>query len=395
MLRHKSHVVNALGDGSKDLPLLYIEPGGGCRVLTEELQQKLWKTMAKRLNPFQNTTLAHKTTIASSNQEHLDQKIQELLDLDTDAIKHTLTQEERARLAGGFGGTDDSVVNLLMEAMDDGVSGKASPNHLQDVVNDGLAAAVQSADYNTGRQLLILYTLVASHKDPNRGALTAKERSSSSDSSDKVMFCDSVVPGNSDDALEHLSSIPAPPPPPPLDTDRLRSATNSDGLLAVLGAAQILRAMQDGGAQRRSLEAVAAISEWVDHGENSVAFRLASWRDQREAQSDLKIAMEDSSSFMAFVSNKAISNRKKFSQQLQAAVDQTNFESVRFLRAIYEMVSLMHSPCLRLELLQYVLGLDNRYSVAHVARSVELATTCLSVSATSLSLESGRNQIEN
>jgi hypothetical protein len=31
--------------------------------------------------------------------------------------------------------------------------------------------------------------------------------------------------------------------------------------------------------------------------------------------------------------------------------------------------------------LQYILGLDNRYSVAHLARSVELAGTCLSISA--------------
>ena len=52
-----------------------------------------------------------------------------------------------------------------------------------------------------------------------------------------------------------------PPPPPPLDTDRLRSATNSDGLLAVLGAAQVLRAMQDGSAKRRVKESIDSIEE--------------------------------------------------------------------------------------------------------------------------------------
>lgn len=51
------------------------------------------------------------------------------------------------------------------------------------------------------------------------------------------------------------------PPPPPLDTDRLRSATNSDGLLAVLGAAQVLKAMQDGSAKRRVTEAIESIEE--------------------------------------------------------------------------------------------------------------------------------------
>ena len=173
--------------------------------------------------------------------------------------------------------------------------------------------------------------------------------------------------------------IPAPPPPP-LDTDRLRSATNSDGLLAVLGAAQVLKAMQDGGAEKRVEETVLAIEEWVEKGEQSVAFRLASWRDQRAAQGDLKIAMDNDSNFMTFISNKAIANRKKFAKQLRDAVKATNFESLIFLQSLHALVASMHSPCLRLELLQYILGLDNRYSVAHVARSIELAATCMSIS---------------
>ena len=108
-----------------------------------------------------------------------------------------------------------------------------------------------------------------------------------------------------------------------------------------------------------------------------MAFRLASWRDQRAAQGDLKIAMESSASWMAFISNKAISNRKNFVSQLRQSAESTDFSDVRFLSAIELILSRMHSPCLRLELLQYVLGLDNRYSVAHVARSVSLAKTCL------------------
>lgn len=120
---------------------------------------------------------------------------------------------------------------------------------------------------------------------------------------------------------------------------------------------------------------------WCEHGQQSMAFRLASWRDQRAAQDDLQIAFDKDSSFMAFVSNKAISNRKHFAKQLREAAKETDFNDVRFLTTIYEMTSRMHSPCLRLELLQYVLGLDNRYSIAHVKRSVELAATCLSLSA--------------
>jgi hypothetical protein len=175
-------------------------------------------------------------------------------------------------------------------------------------------------------------------------------------------------------------SLPPRPPPPPLDTDRLRSATNSDGLLAVLGAAQILKAMQDGGAKIRTKESWQAVEEWVELGERNFAFRLASWRDQRAAQDNLEIAVDQDSSFMAFVSNKAISNRKNFAIQLHQAVEQTDFNDMRFLMTIDEITNRMHSPCLRLELLQYVLGLDNRYSIDHVKRAIELAATCLNIS---------------
>ena len=86
------------------------------------------------------------------------------------------------------------------------------------------------------------------------------------------------------------------------------------------------------------------------------------------------------SNFTAFISNKAISNRKKFAQQLRDAAVATDFDSVEFLKDIHSILAQMNSPCLRLELLQYILGLDNRYSVAHVTRSVELAATCLNLS---------------
>ena len=114
-----------------------------------------------------------------------------------------------------------------------------------------------------------------------------------------------------------------------------------------------------------------------------MAFRVASWRDQRAAQGDLKIAMENDSNFMAFIrlvllvlhatihfntnllrppSNKSISNRKKFAKHLRDVAEVSELDSLQFLRIIHSIISQMHSPCLRLELLQYILGLDNRYS---------------------------------
>lgn len=315
-----------------NVPLLLIDPVVGCRILTEELQQELWKCAANQLNPFRSSK-----NLGGSIQ----QKMEELFEFD-ETIQNHLTPHELASLAGGFGATDQCVVSLLQQVLlEHNVSG------LQEVVHEGLAAAVRAGDYHTSRQLLLLYSLVATTPPPQRTRNSPQHR----------------------------------PPPPPLDTSRLRSATNSDGLLAVLGAAQVLRAMQDGSAQRRVQEAVDAITEWVKYGEHSLAFRISSWYDQRAAQDELKIATDMDSRFMAFVSTKAVTNRKLFAAQLREAVSRTDFTNVRFLRTLEEILRRMHAPCLRLELLQYVLGLDNRYSVAHVMRSVELAMNCLEMAA--------------
>ena len=346
----------------------------------------------------------------STEEQSFQQKVDELIELD-DTIKQKLTPEELGRLAGGFGATDTSVATILQQVMIQDIEinqskakedeqGSGNKSHkLQDMVNEGLAAAVRSGDYHTSRQLLMLYSLVASQADLLESAasgtnseetkgdhdvekpnLIAKTSSVGMVRDSELSITDMELFHNAKDGTlsKHL---PLPPPPPPLDTDRLRSASNSDGLLAVLGAAQVLKAMQDGGAKRRAQEVVASVEEWVNYGEQSMAFRISSWYDQRAAQGDLKIATENDTNLMAFVSNKAISNRKSFAQQIRDAVENTDFNDVRFLLAMGEILSKMHSPCLRLELLQYVLGLDNRYSVAHVRRSVELATSCLCIAA--------------
>lgn len=399
LLRTRARVAHVLNPEMTSTPLLLITPELGARVLTSKMEQQLLKIAARNLNPFQNGAIAYKTTVDNTADAELKQKMEELLDLESDHIRQVLTPEERARLAGGFGATDESTVKLLMEAkrkddhLDNSEAAKqrrdARHHHLQDIVNEGLASAVRSSDYHTARQLLILYSLVATQGFELEDAMNGDTATESCGVGScgveaNAHFSDDIVKTTACGKLVH-HNIPSPPPPPPLDTDRLRSATNSDGLLAVLGAAQVLKAMQDGGAKKRVKECIGAIEEWVEHGQNSVAFRLASWHNQHAAQADLQIAMENDSSFMAFVSNKAVVNRKVFAAKLKAAVSETDFQSVKFLQAIHEMVSNMHSPCLRLELLQFVLGLDNRFSIAHLARSVELAATCLSITASPVS----------
>lgn len=277
LLRTRARFSAIIGsDAARDIPLLYITPERGVRVFTRKLQHQVLRVMARDLNPFQNPMLAHRTSIENTSEPYLRQKLEELLDLDDDNIKGVLTPEEMGRIAGGFGATDDSVAKLLDQAVQrDKIEKK---NNLQDIVNEGLAFALRANDYHTSRQLLILYTLVAAK---NRGDSDSKSllngddgyqsdtsKGSSSSKSwrdaekniekeggiDKRLYRDERGLG-----METLH----PPPPPPLDTDRLRSATNSDGLLAVLGAAQVLRAMQDKSAKRRVKECIDAIDKYV------------------------------------------------------------------------------------------------------------------------------------
>jgi hypothetical protein len=505
MLRTRARLQSTIGEKHiKNIPLLLIDPEIGVRVLTEQLQHTLWKIASNILNPFQNQTIVHRTTIDRTDDEiAFQQKVDELIEFD-ESIQSILTPEELVRIAGGFGATDASVATLFKQVFDldqkinkekqlqqqqqieedelrikkSSSNSKHSENdndnddndddddmssigeggagggcieashHLQDVVNEGLTAAVRAGDYYTSRQLLILYSLVAAKQydeiedddddDEINNEIEENDNNKNfhysddhpTDLIDKKEMVEVKAPPSTDvdnhtqqmtnvpkrsDAFEKASRqsfkqmesdvktlvvskkknesklsnpylhTPSLPPPPPLDTDRLRSATNSDGLLAVLGAAEVLKAMRTGTAQRRTMEAVAAVEEWVDYGEQSMAFRISSWYDQRAAQGDLQIATETNTNFMAFVSNKAISNRRTFAQQLRDAASQTDFTDIRFLQAVDTILQKMNSPCLRLELLQYMLGLDNRYSVAHVRRSVELAATCLKVSSSSVS----------
>lgn len=382
MMRSRARMQNMLGkEHFQGLPLLCITPEHGVRVLTMELQEKFWEDAAQRLNPFQNPTISYKTSGPRSNEAFVHQKMSELIDLD-DTVTSKLTPEELARLAGGFGATDKSVERILTQVVEDDTTSGSSQQKLSDVVNEGLAYAVRSGDYRTSRQLLILYSIVAARQADKEDEEDEEENEIGGAFSD-------VDRVNSRELLLSVRALDlstgaalAAPPPPPLDTDRLRSATNSDGLLAVLGAAQVLRAMKDGSAKKRTEEVISALEEWVEHGEHSVAFRIASWQKQKAAQGDLNINVEHNSNFMAFAGKKAITNRKHFASRLHKAAEATDFTDARFLLAIKEVISTLHSPCLRLELLQYVLGLDNRYSVAHVARSVELATTCLCLAAT-------------
>ena len=265
LLRTRSRLAHKLGEEHvKGTPLLLIDPSIGIRVLTDKLQREVWKIASRNLNPFQNADIAHRTTINKTDEVSFQQKVDELLDLD-ESISEMLTPEELARIAGGFGATDESVAGFLRKVLihdnhvnkgrkdEDGDETELS-HRLQDVVNCGLSAAVRAGDYHTSRQLLILYSLVASLTDDvledeqsvlslsdasdaeHKGDGSRPRRRSSSLGRDTDQLIQNIQLVKAGGNQQVTSKMPSSPPPPPLDTDRLRSATNSDGLLAVLGA---------------------------------------------------------------------------------------------------------------------------------------------------------------
>jgi hypothetical protein len=101
LLRTRSRFSHIFGrQMTNGLPLLYITPETGVRVFTESLQKQVLKKMACDLNPFQNPSLSHHTGVDNTSETHLRQKLEELLDLDDDNLRQTLTPEEKARIAG-------------------------------------------------------------------------------------------------------------------------------------------------------------------------------------------------------------------------------------------------------------------------------------------------------
>lgn len=430
LLRIRARMMVALAGNTdynlQNIPLLLITSENGVRVITHVMQLELYKCLAQSVQPFRSLVL-YKTDLENTDANHMKQKIEELLDLNKEDIRNALTPKEYAVIAGGFGVTDESIMRALMDAS------REHPSELLEVVSTALLSAVRTEDYHTSRQIFIMYTLVSSHGQRDMQRVIPEEqvrtnictesilksfltswgrkqslhsRSDHLSGISKQLFsqsCRSESLGDANEAsgcscipctmlldasfridimAENKTNHPTPRTtyPPPLDTSWLRSITNSDGLLVVLGAAHILASLYDGGIKQRAMEAIEALDEWVEIGENNVAFRLLSWNSELAAQADLKNAVEHLSKFTYFFGKQAIENRKQFTSLLRNALALSEFYDIFFLRAIQDILHQMNCPCLRLELLQYIFGLDERYSVSLLSCTVTFASFCLSIS---------------
>lgn len=151
------------------------------------------------------------------------------------------------------------------------------------------------------------------------------------------------------------------PAPEVIDDDCLRAA----------GAFACLAALVSGRLAWAAQEALDLLDDWLHRAEASLAFRVSSWRDASRHN--------DGASFAAFAGKKAIQNRAAFRDKLaNLAPKRDNDESHdHALGHLTALVVSCHAPCLRLELLQFLIGLDARWGRDLLLHTCELARDAL------------------
>jgi hypothetical protein len=140
----------------------------------------------------------------------------------------------------------------------------------------------------------------------------------------------------------------------------LRDACKADapaGILVALGAQIVLVDFVSGRTARRLEAACDTLKAWLNRAETAgcggpsisgAAFCFASWMEARE--------MDGNSDMQSFFSGKAVANRRRFLGELQRL--QRVCDGLEYLELLYQLVSGLRKPCLRLRVLQQVLGLD-------------------------------------
>jgi len=138
-----------------------------------------------------------------------------------------------------------------------------------------------------------------------------------------------------------------------------------EDLLPVVGSYYIWSHISSGQMLGRVKEALAVLKQWLDQAD-SMAFRVASWR---------QMTNHPESKMMPFVGNHAVQNRSQFYRSLE------RLESCKglpqYLVELSLIMSTLKTPCLRLELLQYILGLDTRFSASVLRNTIDFSLKCI------------------
>ena len=136
-------------------------------------------------------------------------------------------------------------------------------------------------------------------------------------------------------------------------------------------------ACASGALAKRSRDAVALLDAWLEKADQSLAFRLAAYRDASKTAGDKEGSLH-APQLTAFAGGRALANRRAFRDRL-ASLARSDGSAVDAapakLAELAALASSFHRPSLRLELLQFVLGLEDAaaWSVDRLAGALELA----------------------
>lgn len=142
----------------------------------------------------------------------------------------------------------------------------------------------------------------------------------------------------------------------------------SPEMFVVMGAYRIIGALSTGQTNGRLNEATLMLEDWLAKS-NSLMFRIGSWRKQAsEQEAD---GAGPSPRLVSFLNGRAIVNRSTFRTALLDVG--ACLEKGQYLVKLGGLVDRMHAPCLRLSLLQYIVGVDQRWQLPLIKGSCKMA----------------------
>ena len=142
---------------------------------------------------------------------------------------------------------------------------------------------------------------------------------------------------------------------------RACTAERSEAMLVALGAQITLQEFVAGRTALRLRKACTWLQDWCDKAEGgfcsprSLVFLASSWAEARK--------VDGNSDWLSFVSGKAFANRLAFHDELtQLLKAQESGDGLEYIAQLYALSAKLRKPCLRLRILQQILGLDTRFS---------------------------------
>lgn len=177
----------------------------------------------------------------------------------------------------------------------------------------------------------------------------------------------SLQGGGSDDMCGSPTHVPEPVAEPSVTLTSLLARSRSSGVKVAVGACLALESYTNGRSRQKVKNAITLLEEWLACA-TKMSFRLQSLMDEKK---DRCGRMPLPSELGTFVSDRIISNRTFFMQTLR---DMNNVESrLSFFQQLRDLASRLLHPCLRLHVLQGVLGLDKSYDRDTVCEVLRIA----------------------